>query len=66
MRWWHVFGGLVPAGLFAGTYQLTVVGPMDHAVPLDEELDGLPWLATMDHDPTQDERDALTPREFVW
>lgn len=65
MSWWHIFGGVVLEGLFAGTWQMTVVGPMDHAVPADEELDGLPWIATLDHEPTQEEQDALTPWEFV-
>lgn len=65
MSWWHIFGGVVPEGMFAGTYQTIVLGPMDHAVPVNEEMDGLAWLATMNHEPQQEDMDVLAPWEYV-
>lgn len=62
-RWWHAYGGVME-GL--GCYQLVVVGPAEQGpdVALDLHMGGQPYLASWDHEPTDLEKETVTPREY--
>lgn len=59
---WHVF-----AGELSGIgWALLIAGesPKTPAEMEGESVEGLPWVASFDHDPTKAEKDALTPPEY--
>lgn len=74
--WWHAFGGVATSGAWKDCWALTVLG--ESTIPpggksadgtvLDENvvLKGcLRYLTSWDHEPTEAEKDAITPPEFL-
>jgi hypothetical protein len=67
-HWWHAFGRRLPDdhNLAPGGWHFIVAGP-GTATPDDARdivIDGADYLASFDHEPTDDEREALTPAEY--
>lgn len=69
--WWHAFGrvrNLAPEGAEpAEVWQLTVVSPStvdpDRAAALGADAWG-DYLTSWDHEPTDDEKNAVTPPDY--
>lgn len=63
--WWHAFGRVRDE--WGGIWQLTVVSPSTvapaEAAALGAESWG-PYLTSWDHEPTDEEKEAVTPEEF--
>lgn len=71
--WWHVYGHVVPEGDFAGCWRMAILGEasigpgettLTGETPETTLIDGMPWLGSLDHEPTDDEKNALTPEAF--
>lgn len=66
--WWHVFGGVGTEGVLEGCWAL-LIGGESPAPPdeIDQHPEGLEWatyLGSFDHDPTDEEREAMTPEQY--
>jgi hypothetical protein len=77
--WWHVYGGEIPDlavdehGVPGPSWGMVILGestqapedlPDDFAVSVSPILQRMDYLDSFDH--SDDERDALTPTEYVW
>jgi len=67
--WWHVYGGITPEDhdWGGGLWVLTIFGENTkppETMPPDGPFPYLSYLASFDHDPTDPEREALTPPEY--
>lgn len=73
--WWHAFGRVrtipVPGEAPAEVWQLTVISPSP--MPPERVLAALPdraaaawgdYLTSWDHEPTDDEKNAVTPPDY--
>jgi hypothetical protein len=67
--WWHVYGGVTSGDcpLGEGLWMLMIIESLTVPGDAPPSVD-TPWplalLASLDHDPTEDEREELTPEEF--
>lgn len=70
--WWHGYGGTIQDGDYEGVEVRVVLGPTpigpDDTTLTGQPLQGgmygrtgLPYLASWDHEPTDEERDAIMP-----
>lgn len=61
--YWHLYSGYAdhPA---AGRMLLTAIIGESPLVEPPEDPNGLPYVATFDHEPTQDEIDVYIPEEY--
>jgi hypothetical protein len=67
--WWHVYGGITPEDhdWGGGLWVLTIFGENTkppETMPPDGPFPYLSYLASFDHDPTDPEREALTPPDY--
>jgi hypothetical protein len=71
--WWHAWGGVMAEGTeFEGCWATVILGPsfvspenVLTTEPIDDVVRlGLTYLHTWDHEPSDDEKEALTPEEY--
>lgn len=74
MSYWHAWGGIMAEGTdFAGCWATIVLGPSivipeaagGTTPPPDVSRLGLHYLTTWDHEPSDEEKAALTPEEYL-
>lgn len=58
--YWHIYAGEMAEDMFLSF----VAGPTENAIPLEEVIEGVPWVQTLNHKPTQQEIDQHTPQEW--
>lgn len=62
--WWHAYGKVRDD--LGGCWQLVVAGPASQGPDVAKTLDisGCPYITSWDHQPSDAEKDAITPEEY--